>query len=150
VSDRDDVPVRADFPTLRPQSTRWIDDDRYGHVNNVVHHSYVDTAVNGLLIDRLGYDVNELDAIGLVVETTLRYRAPIGFPDLLAVGVAVERMGSSSVVYRTAVFRGDDELPASHGRFVHVYVDATTRRPVAVPDEIRAALAGLELRTGPE
>jgi acyl-CoA thioester hydrolase len=144
VRDRDQgPPTRADFPVLRPEATRWMDDDRYGHVNNVVHHSYVDTAVNGELVERLGHDVLELDAIGLVVETSLRYRAPIGFPDRLWIGVAVERLGSSSVTYETAVFRGDDDLPASYGRFVHVYVDRETRTTVPVPDEVRAALAPL-------
>jgi acyl-CoA thioester hydrolase len=139
----DVTPSRADFPVLRPQATRWADDDRYGHVNNVVHYSYVDTAVNGELIDRLGRDVRELSAIGLVAETALRFRAPIGFPDRLQVGVAVTRLGSSSITYAVAVFREDDDLPASHGHFVHVYVDADTRRPVPVPDEVRAAVAHL-------
>lgn len=138
-----DPPRRVDFPVLRPQSTRWSDDDRYGHVNNVVHHSFVDTAVNGELITRLGRDVAELDAIGLVVETSLRYRAPVGFPEHLEVGLAVERIGTSSVVYATAVFAEGEDLPASYGRFVHVYVDPTTRAPTAVPDAVRAALAPL-------
>lgn len=134
-------PTRADFPVLRPQTTRWGDDDRYGHLNNVVFHSYIDTAVNGELIDRLGHDVTELDAIGLVVETALRYRAPLGFPDDLEVGVAVDRLGTSSITYETAVFRAGDELPAAYGRFVHVYVDAVTRATVPIPDAVVAAVA---------
>jgi acyl-CoA thioester hydrolase len=143
--DRDrPLPTRADFPVLRPQATRWSDDDRYGHVNNVVHYSWFDTAVNGELIDRLGHDTRELPAIGLVVETGCRYLAPLGFPDQLEVGVAVERVGASSVVYELAVFRVGEAAPASVGRFVHVYVDRDDqRRTVPVPDAVRAAVAHL-------
>lgn len=137
-------PTRDEFPVLRPQTTRWADDDRYGHVNNVVHYSYFDTAVNGELMDRLGRDVRDLPAIGLVVETACRYLEPLGFPDLLEVGVAVDRLGESSISYELAVFRKGADTPASYGRFVHVYVDAATRRPVAVPDEIRAAVRPLQ------
>lgn len=147
--DRDAAPpTRDDFPVLRPQTTRWSDDDRYGHVNNVAFHSYVDTAVNAELVERLGRDVRELDAIGLVVETALRYRAPLGFPDHLEVGVAVERLGRSSVTYETAVFRAGDALPAAFGTFVHVYVDPASRATVPVPDAIVAAVRPL-VRSAP-
>ncbi|MTV26479.1 acyl-CoA thioesterase [Nitriliruptoraceae bacterium ZYF776] len=137
-------PTRDEFPALRPQATRWADDDRYGHVNNVVHYSYFDTAVNGELIDRLGRDVRDLPAIGLVVETACRYLEPLGFPDRLEVGVAVERLGTSSITYEVAVFREGADTPASYGSFTHVYVDVGSRRPVPVPDEIRSAVAGLQ------
>lgn len=138
------VPTRDDFPVLRPQTTRWADDDRYGHVNNVVHYSWFDTAVNGELIERLGHDTRELPAIGLVVETGCRYLAPLGFPDQLEVGVAVERIGRSSISYELAVFRVGDPEPASVGRFVHVYVDRDDQRvSVPVPDAVRAAVAHL-------
>jgi acyl-CoA thioester hydrolase len=145
VRDRDlPVPTRAAFPVFRPQATRWSDDDRYGHVNNVVHYSWFDTAVNGELIDRLGYDTRELPAIGLVVETGCRYLAPLGFPDQLEVGVAVDHVGTSSIRYELAVFRAGDDAPASVGRFVHVYVDRDDqRRTVPVPEEVRAAVAHL-------
>jgi acyl-CoA thioester hydrolase len=133
---------------LRPQSTRWADDDRYGHVNNVAFHSFVDTAVNAELVERLGHDVRELDAIGLVVETALRYRAPLGFPDDLEVGVAIERLGTSSITYATAVFRAGEDLPAAFGRFVHVYVDREARTPVPVPDAIVTAVQPL-VRSAP-
>jgi acyl-CoA thioester hydrolase len=142
------TPSRDDFPVLRPQATRWSDDDRYGHVNNVVHYSWFDTAVNGELIDRLGHDTRELPAIGLVVETGCRYLAPLGFPDQLEVGVAVDRIGRSSISYELAVFRAGDPEPASVGRFVHVYVDRDDQRvSVPVPDAVRAAVAHL-VRTG--
>jgi acyl-CoA thioester hydrolase len=151
VFDRDlPPPTRAAFPVLRPQATRWSDDDRYGHVNNVVHYSWFDTAVNGELIDRLGHDTRQLPAIGLVVETGCRYLAPLGFPDQLEVGVAVEHLGTSSIRYELAVFRVGDDAPASIGRFVHVYVDREDqRRTVPVPDPVRAAVAHL-VRCAPE
>jgi acyl-CoA thioester hydrolase len=137
-------PSRAEFPVLRPQSTRWADDDRYGHVNNVVHYSWFDTAVNGELIDRLGHDTRDLSAIGLVVETACRYLRPLGFPAQLEVGLAVERLGGSSVTYELAVFEVGEEQPASVGSFVHVYVDREDqRRTVPVPDAVRRAVAHL-------
>jgi acyl-CoA thioester hydrolase len=145
VTDRDrPLPTRSDFPVLRPQATRWSDDDRYGHVNNVVHYAWFDTAVNGELIDRLGRDTRELPAIGLVVETGCRYLAPLGFPDRLEVGLAVEHLGNSSIRYELAVFRAGDDEPASVGRFVHVYVDRDDQgRTVPIPDAVREAVAHL-------
>lgn len=136
-------PVRSAFVALWPVPTRWADNDHYGHVNNVAYHSYVDTAVNGWLLQAAGTDTRELPAIGIVAETSLRYLRPLSFPDAVAVGLGVERLGTSSVVYATAVFRADDTEAAAVGRFVHVYVDAVTRATVAVPDVIRAALRPL-------
>jgi acyl-CoA thioester hydrolase len=142
--DRDTVlPTRADFPVRRPQPTRWHDNDHYGHVNNVVHYSYFDTAVNGYLIDATGTDIRQLDAIGLVVETGCRYHTPVSFPDHLEVGLAVERLGRSSISYRLALFvEGRDEATAT-ARFVHVYVDRRTRTTVPVPEVIRDAVVPL-------
>ena len=134
---------RSDFPVLRDIPARWADVDVYGHVNNVVHYSMFDTAVNGWLIEATGRDIRRLDAIGLVVETSCRYHAELDFPGTITAGLAVERLGTSSVVYRLALF-GAPEPPAATGRFVHVYVDRTTRRPVRVPDEVRAALVRLD------
>jgi acyl-CoA thioester hydrolase len=141
VSTDEQRPGRADFPVLRAQQTRWHDDDHYGHVNNVVYYAYFDTAVNAHLMEATGTDIRRLPAIGIVVETGCRYLAPVGFPDALWVGLAVSRLGRSSVTYRLGLFRGDDEEPSALARFVHVYVDAETRRPVAVPAVIRDALA---------
>ncbi|MGC9668383.1 acyl-CoA thioesterase [Planosporangium sp. 12N6] len=140
---RDDDPRRLrreDFPVLRDQPTRWSDEDVYGHVNNVVHYLMFDTAVNGWLIEATGTDIRRLPAIGLVVETSCRYFAELRFPDVVTAGIGLERLGTSSVVYRLALFGPGAEEPAAVGRFVHVYVDAATRRPVPVPDEIRKAL----------
>ena len=133
---------RSDFPVLRDIPVRWADVDVYGHVNNVVHYSMFDTAVNGWLIDATGVDIRRLDAIGLVVETSCRYHAELEFPGTVTAGVALERLGTSSVVYRLALF-GVPESPVANGRFVHVYVHRTTRRPVRVPEEVRAALVRL-------
>jgi acyl-CoA thioester hydrolase len=135
---------RGDFPVLRELPTRWSDDDSYGHVNNVIHYLMFDTAVNGWLIEATGVDIRRLPAIGLVVETSCRYFAELRFPEVVTAGIALERLGTSSVVYRLALFGQQSEQPAAVGRFVHVYVDAASRRPVGVPDEIRKALRLLE------
>jgi acyl-CoA thioester hydrolase len=139
----DPPPAREDFPVLWPITTRWEDNDVYGHVNNVVHYSWFDTAVNGWLMRATGTDIRMLPAIGLVVETACRFLAELSFPDEVEVGIGLRRLGNSSVTYRLAAFGGHSETPASLGRFVHVYVDRKTHRTTPVPDEIRSALAAL-------
>ena len=134
---------RGDFRVLRSLPTRWSDDDTYGHVNNVVHYLMFDTAVNGWLIEASGVDIRTLPAIGLVVETSCRYFAELRFPETVTAGIALERLGTSSIVYRLALFGERSDGPAAVGRFVHVYVDRETRRPVPVPPQIRAALESL-------
>jgi acyl-CoA thioester hydrolase len=134
---------REEFPVLRTITTRWMDNDHYGHVNNVTYYSYFDTAVNGYLIEASGADIRELPAIGIVAETSCRFLREISFPDTVHVGLALERLGNSSVVYRIGIFRNDEVEPAALGRFVHVYVDEASRRPVPVPPAIRAALRAL-------
>ncbi|EME14851.1 acyl-CoA thioesterase [Rhodococcus triatomae] len=138
-------PTAADYPVLWPVPTRWADNDHYGHVNNVTYYSYFDTAVNAFLIAESGVDIRELPAIGVVAETSCTYRSELSFPDDLRVGLAVDRLGRSSITYSLAIFRvtGESLEPAATGRFVHVYVDAGTRRPVPVPDPIRAAVERL-------
>jgi acyl-CoA thioester hydrolase len=131
---------RGDFTVLRQLPTRWSDDDTYGHVNNVVHYLLFDTAVNGWLIAASGVDIRQLPAIGLVVETSCRYFAQLRFPEIVTAGIGLEKLGTSSVVYRLALFGEGRDEPAAVGRFVHVYVDQRTRRPTPVPDEIRAVL----------
>jgi acyl-CoA thioester hydrolase len=123
--------------------TRWMDNDHYGHVNNVAYYSYFDSAVNGFLMEASGVDTRTLSAIGVVAETGCRFLRQISFPDVLYIGMRIEKTGNSSVVYQLAVFREDDDAPSAVGRFVHVYVDGTTRRPVAVPDVIKRALLQL-------
>jgi acyl-CoA thioester hydrolase len=124
----------------RALPTRWSDDDTYGHVNNTIHYLMFDTAVNGWLIEASGVDIRTLPALGLVVETSCRYFAELRFPDVVTAGIGLEKLGTSSVVYRLALFGGQHDEPAAAGRFVHVYVDRETRRPTPVPDEIRRAL----------
>jgi acyl-CoA thioester hydrolase len=135
---------RGHFAVHRELPTRWSDVDVYGHVNNVVHYLMFDTAVNGWLIGATGTDIRALPAIGVVAETSCRYFAELRFPEVVTAGIGLERLGTSSVVYRLALFGQHAEAPAAVGRFVHVYVDAGTRRPVPVPAEIRRALAELE------
>lgn len=137
------VPQRGEFRAWWPTPTRWADNDQYGHANNVVYYSWFDTAVNGLLMQRLGCDVRDLPGIGVVAETSCRYLAQVGFPQELEVGLAVERLGGRSVTYRLAVFVAGADDPAAVGRFVHVYVDPATRRPVPVPQAVRDVLADL-------
>lgn len=132
---------RHDFPVHRRLTTRWRDEDVYGHVNNVVHYELFDTAVNGWLMEATGCDIRTLAALGLVVETSCAYFAELRFPEPVTAGLAVEHVGSSSVVYQLALFGGEAEEPAAVGRFVHVYVDQAARRPVPVPDPVRSALA---------
>jgi acyl-CoA thioester hydrolase len=125
-------------------STRWSDNDHYGHVNNVVYYEFFDTAVNGWLIEASGCDVRTLPAIGVVAETSCRFLRELAFPDRVVTGLRLERRGTSSVVYELAIFReanGDpDGSACAVGRFVHVYVDTVTRRPVPIPDPIARAL----------
>lgn len=140
---------RGDFAVLRDLPTRWSDDDTYGHVNNVVHYLMFDTAVNGWLIEAAGVDIRTLPAIGVVVETSCQYFVELRFPEVVTAGLALERLGTSSVVYRLALFGERSDEPAALGRFVHVYVERESRRPVPVPDEIRTALAQLRSPTWP-
>lgn len=136
-------PTRQAYPLLRPIPTRWMDNDVYGHVNNVVYYSFFDTAVNAHLIESGLLDPATSPAIGLVVETGCRYFASLAFPDTVMAGVRVEHLGRTSVRYGIGLFRGEDELAAAAGFFVHVYVDRDSRRPVEIPAETRAALEKL-------
>jgi acyl-CoA thioester hydrolase len=131
---------RADFPVLRPVPLRWNDDDAYGHVNNAVHYLLFDTAVNGWLAEVVG-NVRALPALGVVAETGCRYLAELRFPDAVTAGVALQRLGRSSVTYRLALFSEASDAPAAVGRFVHVYVDPASRRPVPIPEPVRDAVA---------
>jgi acyl-CoA thioester hydrolase len=139
----DDWRTRADYRVFRPLQTRWMDNDSYGHVNNVVYYSYFDTAVNGWLMEATGQDTRLLPAIGVVAETSCRFFSEISFPDALNAGLRIERLGKSSIVYRLGLFRGVAMDACAAGRFVHVYVDAVTRKPVPIPEAIRAAAATL-------
>ena len=138
------LPTRAAFPVLRSITTRWMDNDVYGHVNNVVYYSFFDTAVNAHLIEQGVLDPAASPVIGLVVETGCRYAAPITFPDRVDAGVRVTRIGTSSVRYEVGLFRNDDHDAAAFGHFTHVYVNRETRSPVPIPDAVRKVLEGLQ------
>lgn len=124
-------------------TTRWEDEDVYGHVNNVVYYSFFDTAVNGWLIEATGTDIRRLEQYGIVAETSCRFLRELRFPGTVEAGLRVEKLGRSSVVYEIALFQGDLESPAAVGRFVHVYVSGSDRTPTPVPDVIRSVLTPL-------
>jgi acyl-CoA thioester hydrolase len=134
---------RSAFPHFCVIPTRWMDNDVYGHVNNVNYYSFFDTAVNRFLIDRGVLDIRQGQVVGFVVETSCCYYSSIAFPDTVHVGVRVAKLGNSSVRYELALYRNDEALPAAAGHFVHVYVDRASNRPVPIPDATRAALQAL-------
>ena len=134
---------RSAFPHVATLPTRWMDNDLYGHVNNVTYYSFFDTAVNQLLIDRGVLDIHKDDVVGFVVETGCSYFSSISFTDLIHVGVRVAKLGNSSVRYELALFRNDEPLPSAAGHFVHLYVDRRTNKSVPVPAPVRALLQTL-------
>jgi acyl-CoA thioester hydrolase len=138
------LPHRADFKALRPIATRWMDNDHYGHVNNVAYYSFFDTAVNGYLIESTGIDIRNLPAIGIVAESSCRFFSPVSFPDIIHAGLGLERIGARSVVYSIALFKNDDDEACALGRFVHVYVDRDSRRPIEIPAKIRQVVDSLK------
>jgi len=139
---------RSGFAMVRTIPTRWMDNDHYGHVNNVAYYSFFDTAVNGWLMEATGTDIRELDAIGIVAETSCRFLKELSFPEAVHAGLRLERLGRSSIVYHVALFRESDDDAAAIGRFVHVYVDARSRAVMPVPDPIRRAVSGLPVAEG--
>jgi acyl-CoA thioester hydrolase len=143
MSTRPVIPQRNEFPYFRPMITRWLDNDAYGHINNVVYYEYFDTTVNAFLIEATGTDTRSLGQIGIVAETGCVFHSSLSFPQPLDIGLAVERLGRSSVTYRLGVFARGADSAAAIGKFVHVYVDAQTRRPVEIPALIRAVLEPL-------
>lgn len=146
MSARPKAPMRDDYRVFRPITTRWMDNDVYGHVNNVNYYSFFDTVVNGHLLDRSVLDFEAGDTIGLVVETTCNYFAPIAFPDAITGGLRVDRIGTSSVQYGVGIFRADAPTASAAGHFVHVYVDRESRRPTALPDALRSVLEEIAAR----
>ena len=134
---------RSDFPVYRSISTRWMDNDVYGHVNNVVYYSWFDTAVNATLIEKGVLDIHGGSTIGLVIETQCNYFAPLAFPQTIDAGIRVAKLGTSSVRYEVGLFAQGEPLCAAKGHFVHVYVDRETRRPVPLPPALKAYLETL-------
>ena len=134
---------RSDFKVWRRLTTRWADNDAYGHVNNTVFYQWFDSAVNGWLIDRHLLDIADGNPIALVVGTHCTYAAPLTFPQDVDIGLSVAHLGRSSMRYCIGVFAEGAETPAAEGEFVHVMVDRSTRRPVPIPENWRTALESI-------
>ena len=135
---------RESYRAFHRITTRWADNDVYGHVNNVVYYSWFDTAVNALLIERGALDIHHGQTIGFVVETHCNYFAPLAFPQTVEAGIRVAQTRTSSVRYEIALFAEGTAMAAAQGHFVHVYVDRQTRRPVPLPDALKQVLAELQ------
>jgi acyl-CoA thioester hydrolase len=136
--------IRDAYRTFRTITTRWMDNDAYGHMNNVVHYSLFDTAVNGWLIEQGVLDIHLGGQIGLVVETGCHYFSELAFPDVVTAGLRVAKLGSSSVRYEIGLFRNEEVTAAAEGFFVHVYVDRLTRRASPLNDGLRTALEAIQ------
>ena len=149
MSERPTRPTRGDYVAWRTATTRWSDDDVYGHLNNARYFDLIDTAVNAHLAEATGTDIRELDQIGVVAEVSCRYFAELGYPRPIDLGLVVDKLGTSSVIYRIGLFQGGDGSPdepaRAEGRFVHVYVDNTDpeRAVTPVPALIRSAVEPL-------
>ena len=140
---REPVATRGDFRVWRSVSTRWADNDSYGHLNNTVYYELFDSAVNAWLVSEGLLDIDHGDPIAIVAETRCSYAAPLAFPETVEVGLAVRALGRSSIRYRIGVFGAGGESAAAQGEFVHVVVDRASRRPVAIPASWRAKLEGI-------
>lgn len=123
--------------------TRWMDNDIYGHVNNVVYYSYFDTAVNQFLIEAGVLDIHKGEVVGFVVDSGCAYFAPLAFPDTVHAGIRVAKLGNSSVRYEIALYRNNEPLPAAAGHFVHVYIERASNRSVPIPEPVREVLTSL-------
>jgi acyl-CoA thioester hydrolase len=141
---QDKRPTRDNYKMFYPISTRWSDNDIYGHVNNVVYYSYFDTAANRYLIEEGGLDISDGAIVGFVVSSGCEYHAPITYPEPIEAGVRVDRLGNSSVQYGIAIFKEGEPNAVAHGHFVHVFVERAVNRSVPIPDNLRAALERLQ------
>lgn len=139
-------PHRTDYLWFADISTRWMDNDVYGHINNVTYYSYFDTAANRYLIDVGGLDIHHAEVIGLVVESQCHYHAPIAFPQAINAGLRVDHLGRRAVTYGIAIFADNESEAAAHGHFVHVFVNRETGRATAIPDALRLALGNIRMR----
>ncbi len=133
-------PTRADYRYFQPITTRWMDNDLYGHVNNVTYYSYFDTVANHFLIEEGGLDIVDAPVIGVVVSSNCQYRRSVAYPQRLDAGLRVDRLGTTSVTYGIAIFAEAEAEVSAFGQFVHVFVERASNRPVPIPAAIRAAL----------
>lgn len=146
MSSRPSPQSRSSYRAFRAIPTRWMDNDLYGHVNNVVYYSWFDTAVNALLIEEGALDIHHGSTVGFVVETQCNYFAPLAFPQTVEAGIRVAHVGSSSVRYEIGLFAQGTPTAAAQGHFVHVYVDRATQRPVLLPEALVRVIGPLRLR----
>jgi acyl-CoA thioester hydrolase len=133
------------YPHHDQITTRWMDNDVYGHVNNVTYYSYFDSVANAYLIERGGLDIERSPVIGLVVESGCRYHAPVAYPQRLRAGLRVDRLGHRAVTYEIGIFTDDSDEAVAHGHFVHVFVDRETRTSTPIPERVRAALQAISV-----
>jgi len=137
------IETRRDYFAFNAITTRWNDNDVYGHVNNVTYYSYFDTAANNYLIEKGGLDIENGPVIGFVVNSACDYNHAIAYPDKIEAGLRVDRLGNSSVQYGIAIFKKGMDEACAHGHFVHVFVDRITNKPAPIPEKIRAALQAI-------
>ena len=137
---RVEIPRRDDYGVFYPITTRWEDNDIYGHVNNVVYYAYFDTAANNYLIEEGGLVLPDASVVGFVVNSGCEYHSPIMYPDAIEAGVRVDRLGRSSVQYGIGIFKQGETTACAHGHFVHVFVERATNKSVPIPEQTRAAL----------
>ena len=137
--------ARSEFAHFLAIPTRWMDNDVYGHVNNVQYYSYFDTAVNQFLIERGVLDIHKGEIVGFVVDSGCSYFSPVAFPDIVHVGIRVAKLGNSSVRYEIGIFRNEETAPAAVGHFVHVYVERSSNRAVAIPANVRDVLSTIQV-----
>ena len=134
------IPGRSDYPVFYPITTRWNDNDIYGHINNVVYYAYFDSVANRYLIEAGGLNIDDGAIVGYVVNSGCDYLSPLSYPDAVEGGLRVDRLGNSSVRYGIGIFKVGESRPAAYGHFVHVFVDRAANRSVPIPATIRAAL----------
>ena len=137
------IPTKNDYKYFIEINTRWMDNDIYGHVNNVTYYSYFDTAVNQYLIEKGGLDIHKANIVGFVVSSSCDYHSPIAHPDLLEVGVSVDRLGNSSVTYAIAIFKKGVDVAVANGSFTHVFVNRESNKSVEIPNKLRSALENI-------
>ncbi len=141
---RNQAKTREDFRHFYPITTRWMDNDAYGHVNNVVYYLWFDTVVNQFLIANGTLDIHAGETIGLVIESHCNYFSPLAFPEPVTAGLCVSRLGNTSVRYEVGIFRGDEDMASAQGHFVHVYVDRVSRKAVSIPAATRSLLHSIQ------
>ena len=137
---------RLNYKYFSRITTRWMDNDIYGHINNVVYYSYFDSVTNKYLIEEGGLDIQNADIIGFVVASTCQYKSPVSYPEPLTAGLRVNKLGNSSVEYGIGIFKKDAEQASAMGTFTHVFVDRTTDKSVPIPSELRVALEALAIK----